>query len=181
MASPADAADAPPPNPPHKGEGLKRLSLPIGTTARARHLRKNMTVAERHLWRAIRTAFPDHHWRKQVPLGPYFADFCSHAARLIIEVDGGQHADAVDQDRIRTRFIEAQGYRVLRFWNNDVSDNIDGVLEVIALARPPLPLGEVRPRERSKGEGNRTRASRSPSPSQPPAGPHPLPRGEGKA
>jgi very-short-patch-repair endonuclease len=91
-----------------------------------------MTQPERILWRAIREALPQCHWRKQVPLGPYFADFASHSAKLIVELDGGQHASAVDYDAERTRFIEAQGYRVLRFWNNDVLTNTDGVLERIA-------------------------------------------------
>ena len=153
--SAADAA-GPPPNPPHKGEGLKRLKLPPGATQRARRLRRDMTLAERTLWHALRESLPGHHWRKQVPFGPYVADFCSHPARLIIEVDGGQHAEAGEYDRARTRFIERQGYRVLRFWNNDVTGNINGVLETIARAL------EV-----------------APSPSQPLAGSLPLPMGEG--
>ena len=78
-----------------------------------------MTKAERFLWRALRTALPEYHWRKQVPFGPYTADFCSHRAKLIIELDGGQHASAFDRDAARTRFLEAEGYRVIRFWNND--------------------------------------------------------------
>jgi very-short-patch-repair endonuclease len=91
-----------------------------------------MTKPERYLWRALRSAFPGIHWRKQAPFGPYVVDFCCHSARLIIEVDGGQHARATDHDAERTRFLEAQGYRVLRFWNNDVLGNSDGVLQRIA-------------------------------------------------
>ena len=64
-------------------------------------------------------------------LGHYIVDFASHDARLILEVDGGQHAERADADARRTAFLEAEGYRVLRFWNNDVLGNIDGVLEVI--------------------------------------------------
>jgi very-short-patch-repair endonuclease len=90
-----------------------------------------MTKAERALWRALREAMPQYHWRKQVPLGPYFADFASHAAKLIIEVDGGQHATS-SGDSERTRFLQSEGFRVLRFWNNDVLGNIDGVLHCIA-------------------------------------------------
>jgi very-short-patch-repair endonuclease len=136
--SPADADEvAPPPNPPHKGEGLRRLTLAPDATAKARHLRRNMTDAERKLWRALREALPVHHWRKQVPLGPYFVDFCSHSAKLAIEVDGGQHAQAVDYDAARTRFLEQEGYRVLRFWNPVVFGNMAGVLETIARALPP--------------------------------------------
>jgi len=130
--SPADADDnAPPPNPPHKGEGLKRLSLAPDAISRARRLRKRMTNAERVLWRALRQALPQHHWRKQVPLGGYFVDFASHSAKLVIELDGGQHAAAADYDAKRTRFLEAEGFRVIRFWNSDVLSNPDGVLEQI--------------------------------------------------
>lgn len=67
-----------------------------------------------------------------MPIGPYFVDLASFAARLVVELDGGQHADAAGHDEARTRFIEAQGFRVLRFWNNDVLSNTDGVLEKIA-------------------------------------------------
>ena len=123
---------SPPPNPPHKGEGLKRLSLAQDAIAKARHLRRNMTEAERILWRALRESLPGLHWRKQVPMGSYFADFLSHAAKLVIEVDGGQHAKDGEHDARRTAFLKAEGYRVLRFWNNDVLGNVDGVLERIA-------------------------------------------------
>ena len=114
------------------GEGLRRLALAPDAIPHARRLRKNMTEAERVLWRAMRDAMPDYHWRKQVPLGPYFVDFCSHSAKLVIEVDGGQHATAGAYDEARTRFIEGQGFSVLRFWNSDVLTNSDGVLQAIA-------------------------------------------------
>ena len=91
-----------------------------------------MTDAERLLWRALRDALPDWHWRKQVPLGPYFADFASHSAKLIIELDGGQHATSTQSDSDRARFLEMQGFRVMRFWNNDVIGNVEGVVESIA-------------------------------------------------
>ena len=124
--------NAPPPNPPHEGEGFKRLGLKPDAIARARDLRRTMTDAERHLWRALRTALPDHHWRKQVPIGPYFADFASHSAKLAIEVDGGQHALAGDRDAARTAFLEAEGFRDLRFWNSEVLGNVEGVVAAIA-------------------------------------------------
>lgn len=144
----------PPPNPPHKGEGLRRLNLPAGATARARHLRRNMTEAERLLWAALRHSLPETHWRRQVPLGQYIADFCSHRARLVVELDGGQHASTADRDATRTAFLVAQGYRVLRFWNNDVTENVGGVLATIAAALPrPSPLvGEGASRSEA-GEG----------------------------
>ena len=66
-----------------------------------------------------------------MPIGPYFADFACFAERLILELDGGQHAEAKDYDSKRTRFIEAQGYRVIRFWNTDVLTNANGTLERI--------------------------------------------------
>ena len=97
-----------------------------------------MTDAERLLWRALRSTLPQYHWRKQVPFGPFFADFCSHGARLIIEIDGGQHAETQDYDGRRTTFLAEQGYRVIRFWNNDVLGNIDGVMIQLTDA-----LGEV--------------------------------------
>jgi very-short-patch-repair endonuclease len=131
-AAAAEGFVAPPPNPPHKGEGLKRLTLAPDAIKRARRLRRSMTDAERNLWRALREAMPQHHWRKQVPLGPYFADFASHSAKLIIELDGGQHAAARDADTVRTCFLKAEGFRVIRFWNNDVLSNMQGVLERIA-------------------------------------------------
>lgn len=112
------------------------MSLPVGATAQARRLRKTMTDAERKLWRALRSASPDQHWRKQVPFGPYIADFCSHRAKLIIEVDGGQHAAATTYDEARSRFLGEEGYRVIRFWNNDVLGNIAGVIEAIAHSLP---------------------------------------------
>jgi very-short-patch-repair endonuclease len=118
---------------------LKRLNLPAGATERARRLRKSMTKAERLLWRTLRTALPAYHWRKQVPFGLYIVDFCSHGARLIIEADGGQHAMSGERDAARTRFLEAEGYRVIRFWNNEVLSNIDGVLETIAAAPSSSP------------------------------------------
>jgi very-short-patch-repair endonuclease len=91
-----------------------------------------MTRPERILWRALREALPQYHWRKQVPFGPYVADFCTHGAKLIIEVDGGQHAVAGDRDIARASFLDGEGYRVTRFWNNEVLGNIEGVMARIA-------------------------------------------------
>ena len=116
-------------------QGLtKRQKLPPGTVARSRQLRREATPPERLLWRALRERLPAAKFRHQVPLGPYYADFCSHAAKLVVEADGGQHADAQPYDEARTRFITDEGYRVLRFWNNEITDNLDGVLAAIAEA-----------------------------------------------
>jgi very-short-patch-repair endonuclease len=100
---------------------------------RARELRARLTEAERHLWYALRRKqLRGHRFRRQVPLGPYVADFACLAQRLVIEVDGGQHGDEAERDARRTAWLEAQGFHVLQFWNNDVLGNIEGVLEVIA-------------------------------------------------
>jgi very-short-patch-repair endonuclease len=125
-----------------------------------------MTDAERILWRALREALPQWHWRKQVPLGPFYADFASHSAKLVIELDGGQHAERADYDEARTRFIKAQGFQVLRFWNPDVLSNTEGVVCHIAeaLSNKASPLvGEVGgPPAGSAGDG--TACSPPPNP-----------------
>ena len=117
---------------------------------RARQLRKNATDAERLLWRQLRLWQIDgFKFRRQQPLGNYIVDFVSLEKRLIIEVDGGQHAEDVNYDTDRDAWLRNQGFVILRFWNNDVLKNIDGVVEVIAknLQKPP---SSFLPR---KGEG----------------------------
>lgn len=92
------------------------------------------------MWYLLKENFPQWRWRKQVPIRQYFADFASHKAKLVIEVDGGQHSEAVDARR--TTAIEADGYQVIRFWNNDVLGNREGVTATIGLAladRAPPP------------------------------------------
>ena len=106
-------------------------TLPSGSVDRARDLRRNATEAEKRLLRALREAFPRAKFRYQVPYGPYFVDFLSFGAKLIVEVDGGQHSEAATYDAVRTRFLEGEGYRVLRFWNNDVLANTDGVIATV--------------------------------------------------
>ncbi|WP_291865854.1 DUF559 domain-containing protein [Bradyrhizobium sp.] len=98
---------------------------------RARLLRRDATEAEKKLWQHLRQPpFKQHHFRRQATIGPYFADFASHQLKLVIEVDGGQHAQLAS-DETRTRCLEANGYRVLRFWNNEVLENMSGVLAAI--------------------------------------------------
>jgi len=103
----------------------------------ARQLRRMMTPAERKLWWHIREArFEGTHFRRQATIGRYFVDFCCHTSRLVIEVDGGSHAEdrQMIADERRTKFLQARGYRVLRFWNSDVLTNTEGVMTVIASA-----------------------------------------------
>ena len=82
------------------------------------------------MWRLLRESFPNAHFRRQVPIRNFITDFASHRAKLVIAVDGGQHNSSIDA--ARTRIIEAEGYRVLRFWNNEVLGNADGVHRFIA-------------------------------------------------
>ncbi|TVV71556.1 endonuclease domain-containing protein [Sphingomonas solaris] len=97
----------------------------------ARKLRASATDAERLMWSRLRARqLEDAKFVRQFPIGPHVADFVCRSARLVIELDGGQHADN-DADLERTRVIETFGYTVARFWNNDVMANIDGVLEAI--------------------------------------------------
>ncbi|MEJ7926180.1 DUF559 domain-containing protein [Sphingobium sp. AN641] len=113
--------------------------LASGLVARVRALRRNATDAEKRLWSALREKLPAVKFRRQVPHGSYVADFLCFSARLIVEVDGATHADSIEQDAARTGYFEAQGYQVLRFWNHEVMDNIDGVVAVIAARFSPSP------------------------------------------
>ena len=115
------------------------------TVGRAQHLRRQMTDAELALWSHLRRRqLHGLQFRKQVPIGSYVADFACLAINLVIEVDGGQHSWRATADLKRTKWFEARGYRVLRFWNNDVLSNIEGVLAVIegSLHSPPPRPGE---------------------------------------
>jgi len=119
-------------------------------------LRKARTTPEERLWRALHEAFPSARFRFQAPfgrapLGPYFADFCSHGAKLIVEVDGDTHAKTIEYDAERTRFLESEGYRVIRFTNPDVMRNLEGVLTVIATYLPSPLVGEGGAKRRMRG------------------------------
>lgn len=137
---------------------------PSGSVQRARRLRRDSTDAEQRLWRGLREALPLAKFRRQSPVGPYIADFLSFRHRLIVEVDGGQHDVNAAKDSVRTAYLEAQGYRVLRFWNNDVSGNLDGVLQVIGAALfphpSPLPVGEGAGRAEIPSPAGRVRADK---------------------
>ena len=123
------------------------------TANRARVLRRRMTDAEQVLWRRLRDRrLRGHKFRRQHPLGPYVLDFFCEPVKLAIEIDGGQHAVRVEADEARTRWLNHHGCRVLRFWNNEVLGDIDGVLTTILMAidgaeaattrEAPLPAGE---------------------------------------
>ncbi len=118
---------------------------------RAKQLRKRPTEAETKLWNRLRRKQLDGlRFRRQAPIGPYIVDFFCPTAKLVVELDGGQHATQEAYDERRTQWLEARGYQVRRFWNNDVLENIEGVLgEIQRSVRPPsltLPL---------QGEGNK--------------------------
>jgi adenine-specific DNA-methyltransferase len=103
--------------------------------ARTRQLRRNQTDVERRLWYALRDRrLSGAKFRRQVAIGGYIVDFVCHARHLIIELDGGQHTESMAYDEERSRVLARHGYRVLRFWNNDVIANSDGVLTAILLA-----------------------------------------------
>ena len=106
----------------------------------AHRMRAQPTEAERVLWHRLRhdIALSGSHFRRQALIGPFIADFASRRAKIVIELDGGQHAENA-ADMHRTRQIEERGYRVLRFWNHDVLSNIDGVLAAIQNALTPTP------------------------------------------
>ena len=113
----------------------------------ARNLRTNQTEAEQKLWsRLRRKQLSGFKFRRQYSIGPFFADFASLDASLVIELDGSQHADQSDRDESRTEFLRDAGYTVLRFWNHEVINEIDLVVQRIADAREALPRKTKRKR-----------------------------------
>jgi very-short-patch-repair endonuclease len=122
--------------------------------SRARSLRSNMTDAELRLWQRLRAhRLEGLSFRRQVPIGSYIVDFVCVAERLIIEVDGGQHSSS--RDDARDAWLSSQNFRILRFWNNDVLSNLEGVLERILEAVRQSPPSLTLPR---KGGGKRESA-----------------------
>ncbi len=104
------------------------------TVEHARKLRRETTEAEALLWKHIRDRnLVGIKFRRQHPIGRYIADFCCVEEKLIVELDGGQHADDSDQDEQRTQDIETYGYRIVRYWNSEVLNNIDSVLADIRM------------------------------------------------
>ena len=97
-----------------------------------RSLRRNQTEAERHLWYRLRLRQVDSfRFRRQRPIGPYVCDFVCLSASLVVELDGSQHAEQMAYDRQRDAFLKARGFRVLRFWNEDVLRRTETVLNTI--------------------------------------------------
>lgn len=119
-----------------------RLGRP---TAEVREARNNVTPHEEMLWRHLKgKRLAGLKFSRQMPIAGYRVDFVCRSHKLVVELDGNQHADAAGYDDARTRALEKAGYRVIRFWNNDLTSNMDGVLETIAAAalggeRAPTP------------------------------------------
>jgi len=129
------------------------------TTSHAKALRNNPTEAERFLWSMLRRKqLAEFRFRRQVPIGPYVADFVCLSARLIVEVDGGQHGRREAHDRKRTVWLESQNFRVMRFWNNEILGNDTGVLEMIMAAL------KVAPAAMKRASSNTLRRRESPPP-----------------
>ena len=143
---------------PLRGEGRVRGSRQTGVVCEsprdyARGLRRRQTDAERRLWARLRDRrLQGAKFARQVPIGPYVVDFCCRELKVIVELDGGQHSVQVRADAERAALLEALGYRVLRFWNNDALGNTDGVLQRIAQALVARPSPRPSP-QRGKGEG----------------------------
>ncbi len=151
-----------PPSPqpsPQRGEGVllpvaKDKPAPLHTN-RAVQMRRDSTEVEKIIWQRLRNAQMGAKFRRQEPIVGFIVDFVAHDHRLVIELDGGQHADQAPYDERRTRMLEQAGFRVLRFWNNDVNDNLEGVLETIRTALSATtvlrrdPLQRLRDKENS--------------------------------
>src|SRR5262245_7737906 len=139
--------------------------------ARARELRRHMTPAETILWRHLRSRrFADFKFRRQHPIGPYFADMACHECNMILEIDGETHLTRQRADQGRTDYLQAQGWFVLRFWNTEVFDELDAVLEAIYRAcverKPPPHPQPLSPEAGERGG----RAPPHPQPLSPEAG-----------
>ena len=117
----------------------------------AKNLRRNLTDSERVLWNCLRTErFKGLTFRRQEPIGRYIVDFVCYENGLIIEVDGGQHAGDMDKDGRRDEWLRGEGFKILRFWNNDVLTNIEGVAEMIKQNLTPSPDPSHRGRGRNR-------------------------------
>ena len=132
--------------------------MKIGLTDTARSLRHRSTDAERKLWRCLRTLkAPGFHFRRQVPIDHFIVDFACYSKRLVIELDGGQHNFSTHErkDRARDVYLRDQGFTVLRFWNNDVMRNINGVTESIIASLNQIPTPNPSPQGGGEPSGAR--------------------------
>ena len=157
-------------------DGASHREIGGAQRSQARRLRTSMTDAESRLWQRLRgKRFGGLVFRRQVPIGPFIADFCCHAARLVVEVDGGQHGTSLGsaRDERRDGFLATEGYRVLRVWNHEVLAETDAVLEAIwsiatercpDRAPPETPLPVPPPQG---GRGRRSQPSGSIDPPEP--------------
>ena len=121
-----------------KANGPRANREPRTVIKRARELRKSPSEAERRLWAQLRyRQMSGHRFRRQHPIGWYIVDFACFERRLVVEVDGGQHEGQQTQDAIRSDWLQGQGYKVLRFWNNEIMEDIESVKLAILLALEP--------------------------------------------
>jgi very-short-patch-repair endonuclease len=127
--------------------------VPYDHTRRARALRKNATKQERQLWRLISRYRPK--FTRQLPIGPFTADFACREAKLIVELDGSQHAEST-RDQHRDAFLQQEGWSVMRIWNNEVIENPDGVITAI-VERAAECLGGTHPQPLPSREGRMRR------------------------
>ena len=104
------------------------------TMHRAKKLRQNMTPAEKKLWAYLKRSQLGVRFRRQHAIGKFIVDFCCIKKKIIVELDGSQHLDMQEYDQDRTAYLESRGYRVIRFWNNDVMKDIEGVILAITYA-----------------------------------------------
>jgi very-short-patch-repair endonuclease len=129
-------------------------------TAFARNLRRNGTEVEKRLWAILRDRrLVGFKFRRQVPIGPYIADFACYEAKLVVELDGSQHYDNRFLDARRDAELSRRGFKVIRVWNSEVNDNRDGVLELILdtlTRRAAPPSSALRAPSPIKGEGSST-------------------------
>ena len=143
-------------SPPAGGRGRREAPgwASLRPTERAKQLRNAATPPEKRLWLQLKgRQIADAKFSRQMPVGPYFADFLCREHKLVVEVDGQSHDMTFDHDRARTAFLRRQGYRVLRFSNRDVMNNLDGVIASIAAALTPTPLAaQAAPPAGGRGE-----------------------------
>jgi very-short-patch-repair endonuclease len=125
--------------------------VPFNSTERARELRTNATRHERELWRLISRLRPK--FTRQLPIGPYFADFACRHAKLIVELDGSQHVEC-ERDKRRDAFLAQEGWTALRIWNNELDENAEGVFEAIT-ERAAECLGGTHPQPLPSREGRK--------------------------